>query len=83
MEIEGTHGNFLKIAEIRACVQVLRGKLDEIIRLVESGVEAGSRMICCHKCGVGMEESPANGQQLASLVPKELSSNWPKLEKSR
>lgn len=34
----------------------------------------GSRLICCHKCGVSVEEFPANRQQLARLVPKESSS---------
>lgn len=58
-------------------------ELDKLIRLVESGFEVGSKPICCHKCGVGMEESPVNGQQLPSLVPKELSSKLAQTEEKQ
>lgn len=45
------------------------------LRLVGCGSEAGSRMICCQRCTVGVDESLANGKKVASLAYEELSLN--------
>lgn len=49
-------------AELRAHIRSLKGELDELIYVVESGSIVGSRKTYCHKCGVGVVEFQANGK---------------------
>jgi hypothetical protein len=70
----GTHGGPWRSGEIRARIQALKGELDELIRLVGSEPDAGCGFICCHRCGMSVEESSGNGQLLATLDPKGSSS---------
>jgi hypothetical protein len=53
----------LSNAAIRARVQGLKCEVDELLRLLGDGALEGSKMICCHKCGVGMPEYPARELQ--------------------
>lgn len=59
--VEGSHSGLLNYAEKMAHVQALKGELDKLTRLVGCGFEVGSKMFCCHKCGLSMDESLANG----------------------
>lgn len=71
----GSHGGILNSVDIGVRVQALKDELDDLIRLAGCGFEGSPRIFYCHKCGACVDRPLANDTQIASLVPKEVSSN--------